>query len=78
MAYGLSSPLGMAGLILIIVGVIMAIVGIILLLANQKKAKPWYIWFLLIVGLVMGIAGGIMLAIALSQRPAALTKSTST
>jgi len=66
---GLSSPLGIAAIILIIVGVIMAIIGIILLLVNQNKPKPWYIWLLLIGGVVFGIAGGIMLAIALSQKP---------
>lgn len=68
MAGGLSSPLGIAGLILIIIGIIMAIVGIILLLANQNKPKPWYVWVLLIGGVVLGIAGGIMVAIALSDR----------
>lgn len=73
MAYGLSTPLGIGGVILIIIGVIMAVIGIILLLANQKKDKPWYVWFLLIAGLVMGIAGGVMLAIVLSQRPPATT-----
>ena len=68
MAGGLSSPLGIAGLILIIIGIIMAIVGIILLLANQNKPKPWFVWVLLIGGVVLGIAGGIMVAIALSDR----------
>lgn len=69
MATGLSSPLGVAAIILIIVGVVMAVIGVILLLVNQNQPKPWYIWLLLIGGLVLGIAGGIMLAIALSQHP---------
>jgi len=66
MASGLSSPLGIAGIIFIIIGIIMAVVGIILLIANQNKSKSWYIWFLLIAGIVLGIAGGIMVAVALS------------
>lgn len=69
MATGLTTPLGIAGLILIIIGIIMAVVGIILLLANQNRPKPWYVWFLLITGVVLGIAGGVMAAIALSDRP---------
>lgn len=69
MVSGLTSPLGVAAVILIIVGIIMAVIGVVLLLANQNKPKPWYIWFFLIGGIVLGIAGGIMLAIALSQRP---------
>lgn len=69
MATGLSSPLGVAAIILIIIGIIMAIIGVILLLVNQNKPKGWYIWLFLIGGIVFGIAGGIMLAIALSQKP---------
>lgn len=76
MATGLSSPLGVAGIILIIVGIIMAVIGIILLIANQNREKPWYIWFLLIMGVVLGIIGGILLAIALSQTPAVVTTTT--
>jgi len=68
MATGLSSPLGITGIILIIIGIIMAIIGIVLLIANQNKDKPWYIWLLLVGGIVMGILGGIFLAVALSQR----------
>lgn len=78
MATGLSSPLGVAGIILIIVGIIMAVIGIILLIANQNREKPWYIWFLLIMGVVLGIIGGILLAIALSQTPAVVTTTTTT
>lgn len=66
MAGGFSSPMGIAGLLLIIVGIIMAVVGIILLIENQKKPKGWYIWLLLIGGLIIGITGGILLAFALS------------
>lgn len=69
MATGLSSPLGVAGIILIIIGIIMAVIGIILLIAHQNRDRPWYIWFLLITGVVMGIIGGILLAVALSQVP---------
>lgn len=67
MATGLSSPLGVAGIILIIIGIIMAVIGIILLIANQNQPKPWYIWLLLIGGIILGIIGGVLLAIALSQ-----------
>ncbi len=63
----LASPIGMAGICLIIIGVVMAIVGIILLIANQNHPKPWYIWFLLITGAVLGIIGGIILAIWFSS-----------
>jgi len=69
MSTGLSSPLGVAAIILIIIGIVMAVIGVILLLLNQNKPKPWYIWVFLIGGVVLGIAGGIMLAIALSQKP---------
>ncbi len=68
MSSGLSSPLGVAGVISVVIGIIMAVVGIILLLVDQNYPKPWYTWFLLIVGVVLGIAGGIMMAIALSER----------
>lgn len=70
MATGLSSPLGVAGIILIIIGIIMAVIGVILLIVNQNQPKGWYIWLFLIGGVVLGIAGGVMLAIALSQKPA--------
>lgn len=69
MAAGFSSPVGIAGIILIVVGIIMAIIGVILLIINQNKPKAWYIWLLLIGGVVLGIAGGVMLAIALSMKP---------
>lgn len=69
MASGLSSPLGIAGIILVIIGIIIAVIGIILLIANQNLPKAWYIWFLLIGGIVLGIIGGILLAIALSWTP---------
>lgn len=73
MASGLSTPLGIAAIILIIVGIIMAVIGVILLIANQNKPKAWYIWLLLIGGIVLGIVGGIMLAVALAQRPTTTT-----
>lgn len=73
MASGLSSPLGIAGIIFIVIGIIMAIVGIIILIVNTNKEKPWYIWVLLIGGIVLGIAGGIMLAIALMNAEPSVT-----
>lgn len=69
MGSGLSSPLGVAGIIFIVVGIIMAIVGIIILIVNANNEKGWYIWLLLVGGIVLGIAGGIMLAIALMNTP---------
>jgi len=70
MASGLSSPLGIAAILFIIIGIIMAVIGVILLIVNQNQSKGWFIWFLLIGGIVLGIAGGIMLAVALSVKPA--------
>jgi uncharacterized membrane protein HdeD (DUF308 family) len=69
MASGLSTPFGITSLILVVVGIIMAIVGIILLIANQTNTKPWYIWVLLVGGVFIGIIGGVMLAIALREKP---------
>jgi uncharacterized membrane protein len=63
---GLSSPLGIAGVILVVVGIILTAIGLIILLVNANKTKPWYLWFTLIAGIVLGIIGGIMLAIELS------------
>lgn len=62
-----SSPLGLAGILFIIIGVIMAIIGVILLVVNQNNPSLWYIWLLLIGGIVFGVAGGVMLAIALAS-----------
>lgn len=67
MASGLSSPLGVFGIILIIIGIVMVVVGIIFLISLANETKPWWTWFLLIGGIVFGIIGGILLAIALSQ-----------
>jgi hypothetical protein len=64
---GLSSALGITGILFVVIGIIMAIVGIILLIVNQDQMKPWYIWFLLVGGVIIGILGGIMLAIALAD-----------
>lgn len=64
---GLSSALGITGILFVVIGIIMAIVGIILLIVNQEQMKPWYIWFLLVGGVIIGILGGIMLAIALAD-----------
>jgi H+/Cl- antiporter ClcA len=74
MASGLSSPLGIAGIIAIIIGIIAALIGIILLIVNQNSEKPWYIWLLLIGGVIIGIIGGVMLAIALSEKPKVYVK----
>lgn len=78
MSYGVSSPLGIAGIIFIVIGIIMAVIGIILLIANQNKPKAWYIWFLMIVGILLGIAGGIMLAVALMQVPSSISMNLQT
>lgn len=64
---GISSPLGIAGVILIIIGLIMAIIGTIILIVNQNKSSPWYVWGLVIVGFALAIIGSTLLAIALSQ-----------
>ena len=66
MAYGLSTPLGITGIIFVIIGIIMALIGIILLIVNYNKSKAWYIWFLLIVGIILAILGAIFMVIALS------------
>lgn len=69
MVSGLTSGLGIAGIIFIIIGIIMAVIGIVLLIARQSTSTEWYIWALLIGGIVLGIIGGIMLAIALAYGP---------
>ncbi len=69
MASGLTSPLGIAGIIFIIIGIIMAIIGIILLIINQNNTKEWYIWVLLVGGIIIGIIGAIMLAVAMAYAP---------
>ena len=61
MASGLSSALGIAGVLFIIIGIIMAIVGIIFLIANQNNTTQFYVWILLIGGVVLAIIGGICL-----------------
>ncbi len=66
---GISSPLGIAGVILIIIGIIMALIGIIFIIINQNESKAWYIWGLLITGIFLAILGNILLAIALSRIP---------
>lgn len=73
MATGLSSPLGFAGVLMIIIGIILAVAGIIALVAMANQTKPWWVWFLLIGGIVIGIIGGILLAIALSSTMAVVT-----
>ena len=69
MASGLTSGLGIAGIILIIIGIIMAVIGIVLLIARQSTTSEWYIWALLIGGIILGIIGGVMLAIVLVYAP---------
>lgn len=63
-----ATPLGMAGVILVIIGVILAIIGVILLFVDSNQPKSWYTWTLLIVGIVLGIAGALMIAAALNER----------
>lgn len=67
METGIISPLGILGIILLVVGIIMTIIGIILLIANQNKPKYWFIWFSLIVGIILGIIGSIVIVIVLMQ-----------
>lgn len=66
MASGITSPLGIFALVLLIIGIIMAIIGIIFIIARQNQTKDWWIWTLLIGGLVMAIFGGILLAVAMA------------
>lgn len=68
MASKISTPLGMAAILLIILGVIMLVIGIVLLVINQNVEKAWYIWLILTLGAVFAIAGGIMLAFALQPK----------
>lgn len=70
-----TTPLGIAGIVFIVIGIIMAIVGIILLVLDKDVEKPWYIWVLLAGGIVMGIIGGIMLAVAYSREEPKLVSS---
>ena len=67
MASGITSPLGIFALVLLIIGVIMAIIGIIFIIARQNQTKDWWIWTLLIGGLVLAIFGGILLAVAMAS-----------
>lgn len=67
MGSGLSSPLGVGSILLLIIGISMAIAGIVLIIQNQNKPKPWFIWLLLIGGNFLAFAGSVLLAIALSD-----------
>lgn len=69
MAAGLSSPLGISGVVFIAVGIILTLVGLILLIINENASKAWYMWFLAITGIILGIIGSIMLAVALLDVP---------
>lgn len=62
-----TTPLGIAGIVMIILGLILAIVGIVLLVLNKDITKPWYIWVMLGGGIVIGIIGGILLAVAYAK-----------
>jgi len=64
---GITSSLGITGVIFIVIGIIMALISIIYIILNQNRSKAWYIWAILISGIVLAIIGSIMLAIALSQ-----------
>jgi H+/Cl- antiporter ClcA len=64
---GAYSPLGVSGIIMIVIGLIVALVGIIILVINQNKPKEWYMWLLAIVGLIAAIIGAILLAYALNR-----------
>jgi drug/metabolite transporter (DMT)-like permease len=75
-SYGISSPLGISGIVLLIIGVILLIVGVILLVVNTDPSKPWYIWALIFAGLVLSIIGGILLAVAYSSGPKTVVMTT--
>jgi len=72
MASGLSSPVGISGVVFIAMGIILCLVGVILLVVNQNGAKAWYMWTLAILGIILGIVGAIMLAFALLETPPAV------
>src|SRR5436853_1362198 len=70
MGTALSTPLGIAGVIFIIIGIILTVIGIVLLIVySQQPTIPSWIWWIFIGGVIIGIIGGIMLAAALSSRP---------
>lgn len=68
MASGLSSPTGVAGVLLVVIGLIMAVVGVIFLIAGQSG--NWWTWLLFIGGIVLIIIGAILIAVALASTPA--------
>lgn len=68
MASGWGSPLGITGIVMIILGIILAIIGIVLLINYQNQSIPWWVWLMLVGGVIIAIIGGIMLAIALSSQ----------
>lgn len=67
MASGVTSPLGIFAIVILIIGIMMAIIGIIFVISRQNQTKDWWIWTLLIGGLVMAIFGGILLAVAMAS-----------
>lgn len=69
MASGLSSPLGITSLVLLIIGFFMIVAGIGFLIYKSNQPKPWYVWTLLGVGIVFMLIGGVLFAIAMSRKP---------
>jgi hypothetical protein len=63
----LTSPLGITGIILLIIGLLMLIIGVVFLIIESSTSKGWYVWTLLIGGIIFLLIGGILLAVALSR-----------
>lgn len=70
------TPIGIIGIIFIILGVIMSIIAITILILSRINSKPWYVWILLILGVLLGITGSIFLAIGLSNHSDEISLST--
>jgi len=63
----LTSPLGITGIILLVIGILMLIIGVVFLIIESSTSKGWYVWTLLIGGIIFLLIGGILLAVALSK-----------
>ena len=70
----LTTPLGTASILMMIIGFVLTITGIILLIGSQNKPKGWYLWFLLILGIAMLVIGSILLVVLLSRKRNNITK----
>lgn len=65
---GISSGLGIGGIVFLLLGGISIAAGIIVLIAQQGQAIQWYVWLLIILGIILLIIGVIMLIIAFTQK----------